>query len=74
MVDAKKTKFRQIYDALPPRSEVVTPKTAFVIDMAKLCKVTGKTVRGWIAGTYKPGALRISHISNKFGMPENKLL
>ena len=73
MVDAKKTKFRQIYDALPPRSEVVTPKTAFVRDMAKRCKVSEKTVRGWIAGAYKPDALRISLISKKLGVPENEL-
>lgn len=73
MENTEKTKFRQIYDALPPRQEVVAPKTAFVREIADLCKVSVKTVRGWIAGAYKPDALRISIIAKHLGVPENEL-
>lgn len=50
-----KSRFRQIYDALPTKAPVA-PKTAFVREVAELCKVSEKTVRCWLAGAQKPDA------------------
>ena len=49
--------FIQIYKALPERSEVKAPKTAFVERIAQVTMKSTKTVRGWIAGTQNPDAL-----------------
>lgn len=68
----KKTRFRQIYDELPPK-KAVSPKQAFVNEMADLCKVHPTTVRCWLAGAQKPDALRISLIAQRLGVPENEL-
>lgn len=67
-----KTRFRQIYDALPPKSEVA-PKTAFVRHIASLCRVTEITVRCWLAGTQKPDKLKISLIAKELKVPEKEL-
>lgn len=67
MENKKKTKFRQFYDALPPKAEIA-PKTAFVKKIAALCKVHEVTVRCWIAGTQKPDALKTSIISKELGI------
>lgn len=72
MENQRKTKFRLHYDALPPKAEVA-PKTAFVKDIAKLCKVSVKTVYCWLAGTQKPDALKVSLISKRLGIPEKEL-
>lgn len=69
----KKTKFRQIYDALPARQVAVAPKTAFVKRIAELCKVHDVTVRCWIAGTQKPDALKTSIIAKELGVSEKEL-
>ena len=69
MENKKKTRFRQFYDALPPKAEVA-PKTAFVKKIAALCKVHEVTVRCWIAGTQKPDALKTSIISKELGIPD----
>jgi len=61
-----------IYDALPAKAPVA-PKTAFVREMADLCKVSEKTVRCWLAGTQKPDRLRTSLIAQKLGVSENEL-
>ena len=68
----EKSKFRQIYDALPAKAPVA-PKTAFVKEVAELCKVSEKTVRCWLAGAQKPDALKRSLLSQKLGVPENEL-
>lgn len=68
----EKTKFRQIYDALPPRSNVA-PKSDFVREMASLCKVHTATVRCWLAGTQRPDALRTSILAKRLGVPEDEL-
>ena len=67
-----KSRFRQIYDALPTKAPVA-PKTAFVREAAELCTVSEKTVRCWLAGAQKPDALKISLLSQKLGVPENEL-
>lgn len=68
----EKTKFRQYYDALPPKTEVA-PKTDFVRKIAKLCMVSEKTVRCWLAGAQKPNALCTSIIAKELGIPKNEL-
>lgn len=72
METSKKTKFRQIYDALPPKTDVA-PKTKFIRRIAELCKVHEVTVRCWIAGAQKPDKLKISLIAKELGVPENEL-
>lgn len=72
MEQKKKTKFRQIYDALPSKAPIA-PKSAFVKKIAALCKVHEVTVRCWIAGTQKPDALKTSIISKELGIPEQEL-
>lgn len=67
-----KSRFRQIYDALPAKAPVA-PKTAFVREIAELCKVSEKTVRCWLAGTQHPDKLRTSMIAQKLGVNENEL-
>lgn len=70
----EKNKFRQIYDALPACVVVKeAPKTQWVKRLAELCKVHPQTVRGWLAGTYTPDALRKSIISKELGVPEEEL-
>ncbi len=70
-----KSKFRQIYDSLPPCVKVVksAPKSEWIKRMAEICKVHPATVRCWIYGTQKPDALRISILSKELGIPENEL-
>lgn len=72
ITEMEKTKFRQYYDALPPKTEVA-PKTAFVRRIAELCMVSEKTVRCWLAGAQKPNPLCVSIISKEIGIPENEL-
>lgn len=72
MEHSKKTRFRQIYDALPPKAPIA-PKSAFVKEIAALVKVHETTVRCWIAGTQKPDALKTSIIAEHLGVPENEL-
>ena len=67
-----KSRFRQIYDALPAKAPVA-PKTAFVREIAELCKVSEKTVRCWLAGTQHPDKLRTSMIAQELGVNENEL-
>ncbi len=72
MEHSKKTRFRQIYDALPSKAPIA-PKSAFVKEIAALVKVHETTVRCWIAGTQKPDALKTSIIAKHLGVPENEL-
>ena len=72
MENKKKTKFRQFYDALPPKAEVA-PKTACVKKIAAMCKLHEVKVRCWIAGTQKPDALKTSIIAQELGIPEQEL-
>jgi len=72
ITEMEKTKFRQYYDALPPKTEVA-PKTAFVRRIAELCMVSEKTVRCWLAGAQKPNALCVSIIAKEIGIPESEL-
>lgn len=72
MENKKKSKFRQIYDQLPPKAEVA-PKTAWVKEIAAICKVHEVTVRCWLAGTQKPDALKTSIIAEHLGVPETEL-
>ena len=67
-----KSTFRQIYDALPPKAEKA-PKTAFIEEIADLCKVSKKTVYCWLAGTQRPDKLRTSMIAQKLGVNDNEL-
>ena len=72
MEQKKKSKFRQIYDALPSKAPKA-PKSAFVAEIAELVKVHEVTVRCWIAGTQKPDALKTSIIAKHLGVSENEL-
>lgn len=72
--DAKVAKmtFSGYYKRLPnerPRP----PKTAFVLEIAELCKVSTQTVRMWIAGVQRPDALKQSLIENRLGIPAEEL-
>ncbi len=60
--------FRQIYDRLPGRSSVKTPKNEFVERIAGVTKKHETTVRCWLAGTQRPDALSISMIEKELGM------
>jgi transcriptional regulator with XRE-family HTH domain len=64
--------FRCYYDTLGDRT-VVAPKRDFVKEMAELCMVSTKTIRGYLAGTYQPDALRKKIISEKLGISEEQL-
>lgn len=68
----KKMTFRCYYDTLGDR-KIVAPKRDFVDEMAELCMVSIKTIRGYLAGTYQPDALRKKLISEKLGIPEDQL-
>nr|DAF67706.1 MAG TPA: LAMBDA REPRESSOR (TRIPLE MUTANT)/DNA COMPLEX-DNA COMPLEX, DOUBLE HELIX, TRANSCRIPTION-DNA.1A [Caudoviricetes sp.] len=67
-----KNRFRKHYDALPPKAEKA-PKSAFVDEIAELCKVHPQTVRCWIYGSQKPDSLRRSLISKHLNIPEDEL-
>ena len=67
-----KSKFREIYDQLPPQ-QVVAPKKDWINRMAELCMVHPATVRCWLAGTQRPDALRISLLSKELGVSETEL-
>lgn len=67
-----KMTFRCYYDTLGER-KVVAPKKDFVEEMAELCMVSTKTIRGYLAGSYQPDALRKKLISEKLGIPEDRL-
>lgn len=67
-----KMTFRCYYDTLGER-KVVAPKRDFVNEIAKLLVVSTKTVRGYLAGTYQPDALRKRMLSEHLGIPEDEL-
>lgn len=67
-----KSKFRQIYDALPTRA-AKAPKTQWVEHLAEICMVSEQTVRCWVYGTQKPDALKLSILSKELGVPANEL-
>lgn len=67
-----KSRFRQIYDALPERKSVA-PKKEWITKMADMCKVHPTTVRCWLAGTQRPDALRTSLLAKELGVGENEL-
>lgn len=72
MLKMAKSKFRQIYDALPTRA-ARAPKTVWVERMAEICMVNESTVRCWLAGTQKPDALKTSLLSKELGVPADEL-
>lgn len=65
--------FREIYDALPGRSTVKTPKTEFVERIAAVTKRTTQTVRMWLNGSQNPDALAQSVIEKELGIPATDL-
>lgn len=67
-----KNRFREHYDALPPKA-AKAPKSAFVDEIAELCKVHTATVRSWLYGTQKPDALRRSLIAEHLNIPVDEL-
>lgn len=67
-----KSKFREIYDALPTRA-AKAPKTAWVETLAEKCMVSEQTVRCWVYGTQKPDAIKQSIISRELGIPAEEL-
>lgn len=64
--------FKEYYNLLGTK-KVVAPKKMFVEEMAELCMVSTKTIRGYLAGTYQPDMLRKRLISEKLGIPEDEL-
>lgn len=60
--------FRQIYNDLPGRNSVKTPKTEFIERIASLTMKSEKTVRCWIAGTQTPDALTQSLIERELNV------
>ncbi len=68
----EKTRFRQIYDALPEKA-TTAPKSEWVKRMAKICMVHPTTVRCWLAGTQHPDAIKTSILSKELGVPTNEL-
>lgn len=70
----QKSKFREIYDALPQCVVIKeAPKTQWINRIAEICMVHPSTVRGWLAGTYKPDTLRKSILAKELGVPEEEL-
>lgn len=69
MIDKKKNKFREIYDALPPRQVAVAPKTAWVKDIAQRFKTHPITVRCWLNGTQTPEPFKACAIADYLGVP-----
>lgn len=67
-----KSKFRQIYDALPTRA-AKAPKTQWVERMAEICMVSEQTVRCWVYGTQKPDALKLSILAKELNVPASEL-
>jgi hypothetical protein len=65
--ESEKLTFRGQYFTLPDRSED-TPRARFIKEIAALCLVSETTVRCWIAGEYKPDALKKSLIAEKLGV------
>jgi len=70
--EKEKMTFRGQYFILPDRSED-TPRSRFIKEIAALCLVSETTVRCWIAGEYKPDALKQSMISEKLGVSSKQL-
>ncbi|MDP2235022.1 MAG: helix-turn-helix transcriptional regulator [Bacteroidales bacterium] len=63
----EKLTFRGQYFSLPSNSEE-SPKAKFIREVAELCMVSPTTVRCWIAGMYKPDALKIKLIAENLGV------
>lgn len=64
--DNEKMTFRGQYFSLPDKSET-SPKAKFIKEMAELCLVKPVTVRCWLAGMYKPDAIKTKLIAEKLG-------
>lgn len=73
MTEKDQMTFRQLYDALPERSIVKAPKTAFVEKYAEITMKSTKTVRCWLAGTQRPDALTQSIIEKETGLTADVL-
>lgn len=65
-------RLRAAYDALPP-VERTSPKRDFVEELMRLCMVSETTVRGWLAGTYRPDALRRRLLAERLDCGEDEL-
>jgi hypothetical protein len=59
----EKLTFRGQYFSLPNKSD--SPKARFIKEIAQLCLVSETTVRCWIAGEYRPDALKQKLIAEK---------
>lgn len=60
---------RDLYDALPERSSVKTPKQEFVNRLCDVTKKSESAVRGWLAGAYVPDDLTKSVLERELGIP-----
>jgi len=72
METAKKSKLREMYDALPERA-TTAPKTEFVNELARITKSHPTTVRAWIYGAQTPDALKQDIVSQHLGIPAEVL-
>lgn len=64
--------FVEIYRELPEKAPLA-PKTAFIKEIAKLCKVNDHAVRMWLNGSRRPDELKRSIIAKKLNVPEKIL-
>ncbi len=72
MPKTRKKTFVEIYRELPERA-ALAPKTAFIKEIAQLCKVNDHAVRMWLNGSRRPDELRRSIIAKKLNIPEEIL-
>ena len=72
MQETPQKTFVEIYRELPEKA-TLAPKTAFIKEIAQLCKVNDHAVRMWLNGSRRPDELRRSLISKKLNIPEEIL-
>lgn len=69
--ECEKMTFRGHYFSLD--NDTVSPRTLFIREIAKLCMVSETTVRSWIAGEYRPDALKQTILAKKLNRKPEEL-
>lgn len=65
--------FKQIYNDLPKREKVDSPKEQWINRIAAVTKKSKQTVRMWLYGVQVPDALTQSIIAKELKTPETVL-
>lgn len=65
--DNEKLTFRGQYFSIDEK-QAESPKAKFIREISELCLVSETTVRCWIAGEYKPDAIKAKLIGEKLGV------